>query len=202
MSLLIGQRLHCVYAGTDEEDNGMEMENDFEGEMFDVPKGVDKDDDKENEGDDEEELDREMGDLGDNGDVVDEKLWDENEDEDEEGEGQGEEKFEAGCVFCLCERFGCDYLMICRVGVWTRNGTRWHACVATLGSSCKRAKIYIFKAGRCYLSFGKGGNIGRSRVRFISLFKSSRWGHEHFMCTTVVLLALGLKPFFFFSCAR
>ncbi|CAM9757632.1 unnamed protein product, partial [Ectocarpus sp. 13 AM-2016] len=83
----------------DDQDNGMEMENDFEGEMFDVPKGDDKDqDDKEDDEDEKEELDREMGDLGDDADVVDEKLWDENdEDEDqEEGKDQGEEKFEAG----------------------------------------------------------------------------------------------------------
>ncbi|CAM9165037.1 unnamed protein product [Ectocarpus sp. 4 AP-2014] len=86
--------------GEDDQDKGMEMENDFEGEMFDVPKGdeKDQDDDKEDDGDEKEELDREMGDLGDDADVVDEKLWDEDdEDEDqEEGKDQGEEKFEAG----------------------------------------------------------------------------------------------------------
>lgn len=39
-----------------------------------------------------------MGDLGDNADVVDEKLWDEDDEDEEEEEGkdQGEEKFEAG----------------------------------------------------------------------------------------------------------
>lgn len=37
-----------------------------------------------------------MGDLGDNADVVDEKLWDEDDEEEEEGKDQGEEKFEAG----------------------------------------------------------------------------------------------------------
>eukprot|EP00903_Cladosiphon_okamuranus_P014927 g13820.t2 len=84
--------------GEDEQDKGMEMENDFEGEMFDVPRGDDKDQDKEEEGDEKEELDREMGDLGNNADVVDEKLWDEDDDDEEEEEGkeQGEEKFEAG----------------------------------------------------------------------------------------------------------
>lgn len=36
----------CSYVpGEDDEDKGMEMENDFEGEMFDVPKGDDKDQD-------------------------------------------------------------------------------------------------------------------------------------------------------------
>ncbi|CAM9377533.1 unnamed protein product, partial [Scytosiphon promiscuus] len=82
--------------GEDEQDKGMEMENDFEGEMFDVPKG-DENDDKDENGDDKEELDREMGDLGDDADVVDEKLWNEDDDEEEEdGQEQGEEKFEAG----------------------------------------------------------------------------------------------------------
>lgn len=97
------------FAGEDEEDNGMEMENDFEGEMFDVPKGEEKDDNKENDDDDQEELDREMGDVGDSGDVVDEKLWDENEEDDEEGDDKGEEKFEAGYVLTISEflvRFG------------------------------------------------------------------------------------------------
>lgn len=39
-----------------------------------------------------------MGDLGDNADVVDEKLWDEDDEDEEQEEGkeQGEEKFEAG----------------------------------------------------------------------------------------------------------
>lgn len=75
------------------------MENDFEGEMFDVPKGEENDDDKEKDDDGQEELDREMGDVGDTADVVDEKLWDEDdEDDDEEGDDRGEEKFEAGYV--------------------------------------------------------------------------------------------------------
>lgn len=52
---------------------------------------------QEEDGDEKEELDREMGDLGDSADVVDEKLWDEDDDEEEEdGKEQGEEKFEAG----------------------------------------------------------------------------------------------------------
>lgn len=53
---------------------------------------------RQEDGDEKEELDREMGDLGDNADVVDEKLWDEDDEDEEEEEGkdQGEEKFEAG----------------------------------------------------------------------------------------------------------
>lgn len=86
-----------ISTGEDEQDNGMEMENDFEGEMFDIPKGEEKDQDAEDDAEDKEELDREMGDLGDDADVVDMKLWDENdEDDDGDGKEQGEEKFESG----------------------------------------------------------------------------------------------------------
>lgn len=83
----------------DDQDKGMEMENDFDGEMFDVPKGEEKDDEDIEE--DTEELDREMGDLGDNADidVVDEKLWDQDDDGDDDGQDdRGEEKFEEGWV--------------------------------------------------------------------------------------------------------
>lgn len=43
--LLCSPFLECTITGEDEQDKGMEMENDFEGEMFDVPKGEDKDQD-------------------------------------------------------------------------------------------------------------------------------------------------------------
>lgn len=84
----------------DDQDKGMEMENDFDGEMFDVPKGEEKEDGSDEE---KEELDREMGDLGDDADidVVDEKLWDQEDDEDGDDEGRDdrrEEKFEEGWV--------------------------------------------------------------------------------------------------------
>lgn len=57
------------------------------------------DNDEQDDNDEKEELDREMGDdVGDNADVVDEKLWEEEEDDDgmEEGKEEQEEKFEAG----------------------------------------------------------------------------------------------------------
>jgi midasin (ATPase involved in ribosome maturation) len=73
----------------EEAEKGMEMEGDFDGEMYDLP---DNGDDK-NELDDEgEELDREMGDeSGPNEQVIDEAMWDESDNEDG---NQGEEKFE------------------------------------------------------------------------------------------------------------
>jgi hypothetical protein len=81
----------------EEAEKGVEMANDFEGEMFDVPEEPDgeaKESDKEDE---EEELEREMGDVGD-GDVVDERLWgDDDEEDDEEGEGEeAGEEYESG----------------------------------------------------------------------------------------------------------
>ena len=94
-------RLNCSYniiysTGEDEKDNGMEMENDFEGDMFDVPKGEEKDEGNDDDAEEKEELDREMGDLGDDADVVDMKLWDEDDEDDGDGKEQGEQKFESG----------------------------------------------------------------------------------------------------------
>ena len=74
----------------EEAKKGMEMDADFSGDMFDVP-----DDTKEPEGDDddEEELDREMGNgADDNEEVVDEKMWGDSDDEDEIN--REDEKFE------------------------------------------------------------------------------------------------------------
>lgn len=74
----------------EEAKKGMEMDADFDGDMFDVP-----DDTKEAEGDDndEEELEREMGNgADDNEEVVDEKMWGDSDDEDEIN--REEEKFE------------------------------------------------------------------------------------------------------------
>ncbi len=74
----------------EEAEKGMEMEGDFEGDMYDVPEeeqGDPQDDDNK-----KEELDRELGDGDEeNDDVIDEKLWGESDDEEDH---QGEEKFE------------------------------------------------------------------------------------------------------------
>eukprot|EP00698_Gefionella_okellyi_P011092 TRINITY_DN2908_c0_g3_i1.p1 TRINITY_DN2908_c0_g3~~TRINITY_DN2908_c0_g3_i1.p1 ORF type:complete len:2883 (+),score=867.28 TRINITY_DN2908_c0_g3_i1:749-8650(+) len=74
-----------------EKDQGVEMTNDFEGEMEDF-----KPSDNEESGseDEREELDRKMGDLGDeaDADVVDEQMWD--SDEENDPTTQDEEKFE------------------------------------------------------------------------------------------------------------
>lgn len=72
--------------GEEEAKKGMEMEADFEGEMFDVPE--DKGDKEDGDDGDKEELDREMGDEATpKEEVVDERLWDESDDEAENGGG-------------------------------------------------------------------------------------------------------------------
>ena len=75
----------------EEADNGMEMEGDFEGEMYDLPeKPQDENEIEEQEG---EELDTEMGeDANPDDQVVDEKMWNDSDDEDDIN--KDEEKFE------------------------------------------------------------------------------------------------------------
>lgn len=76
----------------DEVDTGMEMEQDFEGENYDLPDQPESKDDANSEN--EEELDREMGAGEDpHEQVVDEKMWDKDEDNSEEMQ-QETEKFE------------------------------------------------------------------------------------------------------------
>jgi midasin (ATPase involved in ribosome maturation) len=80
----------------DDPDTGVEMGQDFDGDMFDVDENQDDEEDEDpNEDDDAEELDREMGDLGDDdqSNAVDQKLWDDDEDDDDDG-GNGDEKEE------------------------------------------------------------------------------------------------------------
>ena len=64
-------------------DTGMEMEGDFEGEKFDLPDKQDEDEKDDGEQEGEEELERELGEGGnENEQVVDEKMWDEDDDDD------------------------------------------------------------------------------------------------------------------------
>jgi len=75
----------------EEADKGMEMEADFDGEMYDLPDNPqDKNEIEEQEG---EELDQEMGEgANDDDEVVDEKMWNDSDEEDEIN--KDEEKFE------------------------------------------------------------------------------------------------------------
>ncbi|KAJ3181878.1 hypothetical protein HDU85_003393 [Gaertneriomyces sp. JEL0708] len=73
----------------DDEENGIEMDMDFEGKLEDV-EADDDDEDTEQPGD-EEEPEEQMGDLDGNANVIDEKLWG---DEDDHGKDDKDEKTE------------------------------------------------------------------------------------------------------------
>ncbi|OXB54358.1 hypothetical protein ASZ78_011040, partial [Callipepla squamata] len=72
------------------EDNAIEMSEDFEGKMHD---GEQEKKENDEQSDEEEELDKQMGDL--NGaeadDKLDERLWGDEDDDDEDGSSKGEE---------------------------------------------------------------------------------------------------------------
>ncbi|KAL0028971.1 hypothetical protein WJX77_009058 [Trebouxia sp. C0004] len=74
-----------------DESKGIEMEGDFEGSLHDMQADPDADD-QEQEEEGEERMDQEMGDVGDEGDVVDEQLW--GQDEDKPQQSKAEEKYE------------------------------------------------------------------------------------------------------------
>ncbi|XP_075058881.1 midasin [Mixophyes fleayi] len=78
-----------------EEDNAIEMSEDFDGKMHDGEKQVEEDDESTSENDD---LDKQMGDLGDaEADKLDERLWGDDDDEDdEEDEGDKDKTEETG----------------------------------------------------------------------------------------------------------
>ncbi|KAG6397962.1 hypothetical protein SASPL_139412 [Salvia splendens] len=71
-------------------EKGIEMEQEFDGDMFSVSE--DSGDDENNENEDDEQIESAMGEVGDKSDVVDEKLGDTNEDEDR----SANEKYEQG----------------------------------------------------------------------------------------------------------
>ncbi|KAL0049173.1 hypothetical protein WJX82_008148 [Trebouxia sp. C0006] len=74
-----------------DESKGIEMEGDFEGSLHDMQADPDADD-QEQEEEGEERMDQEMGDVGDEADVVDEQLW--GQDEDKPQQSKAEEKYE------------------------------------------------------------------------------------------------------------
>ena len=74
-------------------DKGKEMENDFNGDLFDVEK-KEVPEDQEEDAEEKPEFDREMGEDLNDEEVVDEKLWDEEDDGPKENEKEKEEKLE------------------------------------------------------------------------------------------------------------
>ena len=67
-----------------EEDNAIEMSQDFDGELYDMPEDDDNDnnDDDNDDGMDQNDLEREIGQT-DTDDIIDEKQWDDNDEDDD-----------------------------------------------------------------------------------------------------------------------
>ncbi|PKI73659.1 hypothetical protein CRG98_005900 [Punica granatum] len=77
-------------------DRGIEMEQDFDADICSVSKDSGEDD-NENEESDGEQIESAMGKTGDESEIVDEKLWDENEDNDDNNVPERRnEKYESG----------------------------------------------------------------------------------------------------------
>ncbi|XP_063773055.1 midasin [Pseudophryne corroboree] len=71
-----------------EEDNAIEMSEDFDGKMHDGEKPEEEDNESTSEN---EDLDKQMGDLGDaEADKLDERLWGDDDDEDDEDDDDGD----------------------------------------------------------------------------------------------------------------
>ncbi|KAI8815825.1 uncharacterized protein EV422DRAFT_572412 [Fimicolochytrium jonesii] len=73
----------------EDEDDGIEMDADFEGKLEDLDMNDQEDDDDAEDNDQGEEADEQMGDIDDNAEVLDEKMWGE-DDKDEAGDGKDE----------------------------------------------------------------------------------------------------------------
>ncbi len=84
----------------EEAQEGVEMSEDFDGGLYDVPREKEEgDEEKEGEEEDQDQMDREIGDVGDMGDVVDQGLWDdEEEDNAEDNNGEKEEYSSSGQI--------------------------------------------------------------------------------------------------------
>merc|ERR1712071_705491 len=84
-------------SGMKEEENGIEMSEDFKADLQDKDKEEGKSDGESEDDDEQENLDKEMGETGEQADQLDEKLWgsdeeegDEDEDDQDQEEGQGD----------------------------------------------------------------------------------------------------------------
>ncbi len=77
----------------DEKDKGVEMTEEFDGDMYDLPSDEDEQERDSQEDDEGEEPDREMGEA-DLEDIVDEKQWESDDEGNDENKDQGKEKFE------------------------------------------------------------------------------------------------------------
>ncbi|KND03961.1 uncharacterized protein SPPG_08935 [Spizellomyces punctatus DAOM BR117] len=77
----------------DDEENGIEMDTDFDGKLEDVDAEDEEEDDARDNEEESEEPEEQMGDVDGNANVVDEKLWgDDDKDEDVNGQDEKTER--------------------------------------------------------------------------------------------------------------
>ncbi|XP_042633620.1 midasin-like isoform X2 [Cyprinus carpio] len=76
-----------------EEDNAIEMSEDFDGKMHDGTDHEPGEDEEDSDKEEDEELDKKMGDLGDGQtDTLDERMWGDDEDDDDDVDSDKEEE--------------------------------------------------------------------------------------------------------------
>lgn len=69
-----------------DEEHGIEMSEDFEGETHDVEKSGESSDEEDESGDESENLEQKMGDVDGADETLDEKLWADSDGEDDNDE--------------------------------------------------------------------------------------------------------------------
>ncbi|XP_051581140.1 midasin isoform X2 [Myxocyprinus asiaticus] len=76
-----------------EEDNAIEMSEDFDGQMHDGTEQEPGEDEEDSEKEEDEELDKKMGDLGDGQtDTLDERMWGDDDEDDDDADSDKEEE--------------------------------------------------------------------------------------------------------------
>jgi midasin len=75
-------------------DEGVEMENDFDGEMHDLEAQEEQESDEAEESEKEDEMERQLGDVDQQEELLDEKLWDDEEESEQEKDERESEKKE------------------------------------------------------------------------------------------------------------
>ncbi|GLI68780.1 hypothetical protein VaNZ11_013272, partial [Volvox africanus] len=96
----------------EEQDKGIEMDDDFDGALHDVPMDErDLNRDSDDEEGDEERIDQQMGDVGDNEEVVDERLWNDEDDQDgkQDEQKKKEEKYEKDAPIQVEDKTDLEY---------------------------------------------------------------------------------------------
>jgi midasin len=96
MQGLQGEEKHQSESGPQYQEDAFDMENDFDGDLMDMKLDNEDNSEDDNEKEDGTDMDKEMGDTGENSEQIDEKLWNDEDEEDEDADNpeDGKEKKE------------------------------------------------------------------------------------------------------------